>query len=762
MGRPLAELIVPDRFRDGHPLAVERHLEGPARVLGERVETYAMRADGAEFPVELTVTRVPLDGPPVFTAHLRDITERVDAAAALEHSLSLLRATLESAADGLLVVDRDGQGGDRQRQVLRDLGDRPRTGRARERRAAGARGVVRGRLDAFRAHVLEIRGSPVGVSLDEVRLRDGRILELYSQPQLVGEAPVGRVWSYRDVTERRRAEEEARRTAERMRAVASAAAAVVGAETPAELRTVLEEACRTVLPLDAFFIFAYDPRGHAFHGFGGNDAGEYTPPDITSAAGTPGERVVSERRSLLTLRADDPAGQGAAATGTKRRSESVIRTPILVGGEVRGIISVQSYTPDIYTPADVEVVEALASLAASALENLRLTAGARDAEAALRRSETRFRALFEQFPFSIQIFSPEGETLQVNRAWERLFRSRPTERPALQPAHRPAARRDPSADPQGVRGGGGGAAGHPVRPLARGPGPGPRGADRPRRRGAALAPRLHLHGKGRGRRHPRGDPGAPGRHRRAARAGRAARKRGALRTLIQTAADAIITLSEESTILSANPATERTFGYTAEELMGQNISVLQPPALRGAHTAGLGRYLATGRRTIDWAMAEIVAVRKDGTEIPVEISIGEYTQGGRRIFAGFLRDITERKAAERELREARDQLEVRVQERTAELAEANMALEEEIAERARAERWWCRRAPSCRRSSTPSPTSTSAWRRTGRSWTSRPAAGWGCTPPRTSSWASACRRSSPRWRASASAARWRRWRRRGS
>ncbi|HEX8360234.1 MAG TPA: GAF domain-containing protein, partial [Longimicrobium sp.] len=66
MGRPLAELIVPGRFREGHPLAVERHLEGPARVLGERVETHAMRADGGEFPVELTVTRVPLDGPPVF------------------------------------------------------------------------------------------------------------------------------------------------------------------------------------------------------------------------------------------------------------------------------------------------------------------------------------------------------------------------------------------------------------------------------------------------------------------------------------------------------------------------------------------------------------------------------------------------------------------------------------------------------------------------------------------------------------------------
>ena len=685
MGRPLAELIVPDRFRDGHPLAVERHLEGPARVLGERVETYAMRADGAEFPVELTVTRVPLDGPPVFTAHLRDITERVEAAAALEHSLSLLRATLESAADGLLVVDREGKVVTANGKFSAIWGTDPdEVAPGNDAPLEHAASCVED-SEAFRAHVLEIRASMAGVSLDEVRLRDGRILELYSQPQLVGEEPVGRVWSYRDVTERRRAEEEARRTAERMRAVASAAAAVVGAETPSELRTVLEEACRTVLPLDAFFIFAYDPREHAFHGFGGNDAGEYTPPDVTSAAGTPGERVVSERRSLLTLRSDDPAGQGAAATGTKRRSESVIRTPILVGGEVRGIISVQSYTADIYTPADVEVVEALASLAASALENLRLTAERRDAEAALRRSETRFRALFEQFPFSIQIFSPEGETLQVNRAWERLFRSRPTER----------RRFNPLTDPQLAE----------IHPLIR---QGFAGEE------VELPPTLFdpsRVGQGPGRAElPEGEGGGPRwlhasictvkdeddairevilvhqdvtEERRALDELRESEERS--RTLIHTAADAIVTMDEESTILSVNPATERTFGYTAEELVGQRISILQPPALQSAHTAGLGRYLATGKRHIDWAMAEVVGRRKDGTEIPIEISIGEYPSGGRRIFAGFLRDITERKAAERELREARDQLEVRVQERTAELAEANMALEEEIAERARAE-----------------------------------------------------------------------------
>jgi PAS domain S-box-containing protein len=684
MGRPLAELIVPDRFRDGHPLAVERHLEGPARVLGERVETHAMRADGSEFPVELTVTRVPLDGPPVFTAHLRDITERVEAAEALARSLSILRATLESAADGLLVIDQEGTVVTANGKFASMWGVDPAalTPGSPAPLPQCAERVVDS--DAFTAHILEIRHSPVGESLDDVWLKDGRVLELYSQPQLIGGDTVGRVWSYRDVTARRTAEDEARRTADRMRAVASAAAAVVGAESPAELRSVLEEACRTVLSMDAFFIFAYDPRAHAFEGFGGNDAGEYTPPDVTPAAGTPGERVVSERRSLLTLDSADPAGQGARPTGKERRSESVIRTPILAGGEVRGIISVQSYTPQLYSAADVEVVEALASLAASALENLRLTAERREAEAALRRSETRFRALFEQFPYSIQIFSPEGETLQVNRAWEKLFLSRPTERRRFNPLTDPQLREIHPLIRRGF-------AGEEVELPATlfdpsrvglGPGRADAGDDgtRPRWLQASICTVKDEDGAIREVILVHQDVTD---ERRALDELRESEERS--RTLIQTAADAIITLDEASTILSANPATERTFGYTAEELVGQNLSVLQPPEKREAHVRGLSRYIETGVRTVDWGTTEFAALRKDGVTIPVEVSIGEYTQGGRRIFAGFLRDITERKAAERALREARDQLEVRVQERTAELAEANLALEEEVAERARAE-----------------------------------------------------------------------------
>ncbi|HEV2129513.1 MAG TPA: PAS domain S-box protein, partial [Longimicrobiaceae bacterium] len=101
------------------------------------------------------------------------------------------------------------------------------------------------------------------------------------------------------------------------------------------------------------------------------------------------------------------------------------------------VLSVQSYTPDLYTEEDVQVIEAVASLAANALENIRLESEQRTAEEALRVSETRFRTIFEQFPLSLQIFSPEGKTLEVNRSWQELFRMTPEQLGDFNPLHDP-------------------------------------------------------------------------------------------------------------------------------------------------------------------------------------------------------------------------------------------------------------------------------------------------------------------------------------
>ena len=77
LGRDMTDLIVPPALREGHRRGMARLFAGEApRMLGQRIEITAMRADGTEFPVELAITRVATDGPPVYTAHLRDITER--------------------------------------------------------------------------------------------------------------------------------------------------------------------------------------------------------------------------------------------------------------------------------------------------------------------------------------------------------------------------------------------------------------------------------------------------------------------------------------------------------------------------------------------------------------------------------------------------------------------------------------------------------------------------------------------------------------
>jgi PAS domain S-box-containing protein len=120
------------------------------------------------------------------------------------------------------------------------------------------------------------------------------------------------------------------------------------------------------------------------------------------------------------------------------------------------------------------------------------------------------------------------------------------------------------------------------------------------------------------------------------------------RTVAVTASDAIITIDEKSKILFINPAAERIFGFTIQEMLGQELTMLMPEYLRHVHRAGIRRYLGTGERHIPWQGVELVGLHKSGKEVPIEVSFGEFAKGDRRLFTGFVRDITERKQAERD------------------------------------------------------------------------------------------------------------------
>jgi PAS domain S-box-containing protein len=122
-----------------------------------------------------------------------------------------------------------------------------------------------------------------------------------------------------------------------------------------------------------------------------------------------------------------------------------------------------------------------------------------------------------------------------------------------------------------------------------------------------------------------------------------------MRTLAESASDAIITINHESRILFVNPAAEKVFGYGSAEMLGQDLTMLMPEYLRHLHHAGVERYLGTGSRHIGWNAIELPGLHKTGREIPLEISFGEWTSNGKQYFTGIARDIAERKRAEEAL-----------------------------------------------------------------------------------------------------------------
>jgi diguanylate cyclase (GGDEF)-like protein/PAS domain S-box-containing protein len=126
------------------------------------------------------------------------------------------------------------------------------------------------------------------------------------------------------------------------------------------------------------------------------------------------------------------------------------------------------------------------------------------------------------------------------------------------------------------------------------------------------------------------------------------------RTILDTAFEAIVTITPDGIVRWFNRGAERIFGHRAEEVIGQPVTLLMPERYRGFCVAGLHRYLRTGEARVVGGTTELVGLRKDGSEFPIEMSLGETHENGERLFTGVIRDITERKRIEDALREARD------------------------------------------------------------------------------------------------------------
>lgn len=149
-----------------------------------------------------------------------------------------------------------------------------------------------------------------------------------------------------------------------------------------------------------------------------------------------------------------------------------------------------------------------------------------------------------------------------------------------------------------------------------------------------------------------------------------------LNAIIQNAIDGILTIDERGRIETINPAACRLFGYEKDEVIGKNVSILMPPPDKEQHDEYLKRYQETGKAHVIGIGREVTGLKKDGSLFPFRLAVSNVDYADRKIYAGFVHDLSRQKEAEEQLKDYATHLEELVGERTLSLKQSVQALQD--------------------------------------------------------------------------------------
>ncbi len=428
-GREMAELIVPPRHRDGHRAGLGRLLTGgAARILGQRVELEGMRADGTEFPLELTITRLGTEGAPLFTAFIRDLSERAAVEAALRASEASYRAIFDASNDFIFIHDIEtGATLDVNRKACEDLGysvEELRQLGVAALSAAGSESTAEAALERMQRAAA---GEPQVFEWLN-RSRSGQLIwnEVNLQRATIG--GVDRlIATARDITERKREESRLRERTNRVVRFQTALMEMAKAdhvELDLALRQVTEKDARA-LGVERVSIWFFDAQNSAIicRDLYETSADRHSAGVRLEATSFP--RYFEALATQRTIAASD-AGHHPATSEFREvylkplGIVSMLDVPVWRHGKMIGVIC-HEHTGDerVWATEEQEFAASIADVVTLALE----ASDRRQAEEALRHSEARFRTMFEQSPDALAFFETEGGTFtDCNEEALRLLR----------------------------------------------------------------------------------------------------------------------------------------------------------------------------------------------------------------------------------------------------------------------------------------------------------------------------------------------------